>query len=294
MRALVTLAIGLGLVGSLFGQTTRPVSAGATVTLKRIVEKREISLEKGPFSGWENGIDLTMHVDGPDVVGARKYGKLQAKRAVDDAGTDLTKKGEGPQHSIDSFDEVREPQQGFRMQRPGQPEPPKPTGFDVELKLPTPPLRSARTINVTGELQVLVGGEKKIISVKPIQQNLGKAVDDAALKSLGVSFALIDPSKPASPSAGGLIARALRGGDTGKSLTVQISGNIPAIASIAIVDSSGKNLNQGAYWSDDKGVRTMTYDLEKPLPADASLQLEVWPGEKAITIPIELKDVKLP
>jgi len=36
----------------------------ATVTLKSLVEKRELSIEKTPFSGWENGIELVLHFDG--------------------------------------------------------------------------------------------------------------------------------------------------------------------------------------------------------------------------------------
>src|SRR3954466_9859212 len=81
------------------------------VTLKRLIEKREVSLEKTPFSGWENGIDLNLHVDGPGVQGARKYGKLKITEAADDPGTDLTKKSKGaPTFANEGFQEVREPQ----------------------------------------------------------------------------------------------------------------------------------------------------------------------------------------
>ena len=77
-------------------------------------------------------------------------------------------------------------------------------------------------------------------------------------------------------------------------MTAQISGKADALADVSIVDASGEQLNQGSMWTDDGGVRTVTYDLEKPLPDDASLQLEVWPGQKTVTVPFELKDVKLP
>src|SRR4051812_6636735 len=107
MRGFIISSIALCLAGVAIAQTAKP---NATVTLKRLIEKRELSFDKTPFSGWENGIELTLHIDGADVGGARKYGKLKATAAMDDAGTDLTKKGEGPSNSDSSFHEVREPQ----------------------------------------------------------------------------------------------------------------------------------------------------------------------------------------
>jgi hypothetical protein len=47
-------------------------------------------------------------------------------------------------------------------------------------------------------------------------------------------------------------------------------------------------------WSDELGKRSITYDLEEPLTDDAILELEVWPGQKTITVPFEFKDIKLP
>jgi hypothetical protein len=47
-------------------------------------------------------------------------------------------------------------------------------------------------------------------------------------------------------------------------------------------------------WSDSGGSRTINYGLEKPLADDTVLQIEVWPGQKTLTVPIALKDVKLP
>ena len=258
----------------------------AAVTLKKLEEQRELSLEKSPFAGWNNGIELTLHVDGPDVQGARKYGKLKTTKAVDDVGTDLTTKGAGPASANnDNFEEVREPQTFGRRD-----DEPKPTGFDLQLKLPTPSARSAKTIKlVAGQLQVLVGGEKKIVTVKPVKSNLGKTVDDPALKELGVQFKLIDPAQRQNRAAGLSI-----GGRAGRSVSAEISGNIDALAEVTIVDAAGKKLSNGAMWSDNAGTRSISYDLEEPLPDDAALQLEVWPGQKTVTVPFELRDVKLP
>src|SRR4030095_14347637 len=56
-----------------------PQVRGATVTLKKLVEKREVTTEKDSFS--DKGIELTVHIDGPDVQGARKFGKLTVTKA---------------------------------------------------------------------------------------------------------------------------------------------------------------------------------------------------------------------
>ena len=41
------------------------------VFAKSLVEKRQSSLDdKSPFAGWENGIELSLHVDGPDEEAA--------------------------------------------------------------------------------------------------------------------------------------------------------------------------------------------------------------------------------
>jgi hypothetical protein len=268
-------------------QATKPALPTATVTLKKLTEKRELSLEKDSFAGWENGIELSLHVDGPDVQGARKYGKLKAIQALDDIGTDLTAKGEGPSFGGETFREVREPQMFGRDDKP------KPAGFDVELKLPTPSARNAKSIKViAGSLEVLVGGEKKIIQVKPLKANIGKTIDDPALKSLGVTFALIDPTKRSAKNA--IAGALLGGGKPDKSVSAEITGNIDALADVRIVDAAGNKLSRSSMWQDDPGKRSITYDLEAPLPDDAVLEIEAWPGQKTVVVPFEIKDIKLP
>jgi hypothetical protein len=258
------------------------MAQNATVTLKKLVEKRQMSVEKSPFGSFENGIDLTLYIDGADVKGARKFGKLKVTKAVDDVGTDLNKKSEDSMEMGDQFQDIQEPM-SFGM---GENKP-KPTGFEVELRLPTPSARGAKTIKqVSGSVSVLVGGEKKVVQFKQIKQNLGKAVEDPVLKQMGVTVKLLDPSK-APPGM-------MMMGEKDKSLNVEFTGNFDALAEVNIVDASGEKVSQGSMRNDDGGKRTVSYFLEKTLSDDMALQLEAWPGQKTITIPIELKDLKLP
>lgn len=255
----------------------------AKITLKKLVEKRELEVEKGPFSGWENGIELTLHVDGAGVKDARQVGRIKVTKATDDAGTDLTKKtGDVPMQDTEHFDDVREPQSfGFGNNEKKQ------SGFDVNLKLPAPSARSAKSIKLlSGSLQVIAGGEKKIVEIKTLKDHYGKKLDDPALKAAGISFTLADPSKP--------MSGVMSFGEKGKSLTATLEGSLDTMGEVNVVNASGEKLNMGRSWSDEGGKRMMTYDLKEQLPADAKLTIEVFPGQKILTVPFEFKDVKLP
>ena len=278
-------AVGLAFLAPLAFAADAPQDA--KVTLKRLIEKRELSLEKTPFSGWENGIELQLHVDGAAVKGARKVGKLKVAEASDDAGTDLNKKPkDAPRFENDDFQEVREPQ-SFSF---GNDNAPKPTGFDVDVKLPMPSARGAKSIKlVRGEMQVLVGGEKKVVEVKSLKNVYGKVLDDPALKAAGVSFTVLDPTNPKNVVGFGR-------DEEGKSVPVMMSGDLTTIAEVQFVNKAGEKLNQG--WMSESGQpanrRSLTYNLSEPLTDDVKLQIEVWPGQKTLTVPFELKDVKLP
>lgn len=252
-----------------------------TVTLKKLVEKRELTLVKDAFSGSENGIELTLHIDGPGVKGARKFGMIKITKALDDTGTDLARKGEGVgSFAEDNYQDVREPM-SFGMSDNA----PKPTGFDIDLKLQTPSARNAKLIKqIAGEIKVIAGGEKKVIEVKQLKQKWGKTIDDPALKALGVTFQLVDPAKP----------QGMMMGDPQSSVPAIISGKPDAIAEVRIVDASGEKLNSGSSWNDENNTRKIVYSLDKPLADDMVMQIECWVGEKTVTVPIDLKDVNLP
>jgi hypothetical protein len=265
----------------------KSASGEATVTLKRLLEKRELALEKTPFSGWDNGVELYLHVDGAGVKDARKY-KLKVTEAKDDTGTDLKKAPKGvPNFEGEQYQEARPPQTfdfGDDAKKP------KPTGFDVEVRLHTPPARSAKTISVRGEMQVLAGGEKKVVRTRDLKKMVGKTVDDPALKAVGVTITVLDPAKPS------LDAVIFGGGKGGKSVPLQLAGSLDAIAELRFVDDKGKSINEGSMSRSDQPAdkKTITYELSNPLDEGTTLEVEVWPGQKAVKVPFGLQDVKLP
>jgi hypothetical protein len=255
-------------------------AADTSVKLLSLIESRELSLEKTPFSGWQNEVTLTLHIDGPGIAGARKFGRLVIAKAVDDAGTDLTRRPENaPPRGADEFQDIRTPQTFDDTA-------PKPTGFDLEVKLPTLSARKATKLaRLSGTVRVLVGGEKRIVTVRPIPPQYGKSIEDPSLEATGVTFTISDPAKRGP-------GERLMGGSN--SVSAVIKGPMDEIAGVRIVDAGGEDCSSGSFWSDDKGVRTITYLLNKPLANDMGLEIEVWPGQKTVTVPIELEDVTLP
>ena len=230
----------------------------------------------------ENGINLTLHVDGPAVANARKYGKLKLTKAIDDAATDLTQTAQdAPTSALEEMREVQKP-----MSMGMDDKAPKPTGFDFDLNLPQVSSRKATAIKeLTGQLSVLAGGKKTIVTVKSPKSMAGKSVDHPALKQLGVTFTLLDPAKQTGMQ--------MTPEDAKRSLPAQISGAFDAIVEVRLV-AAGQKLNSGASWNDQDGKRSITYTCDQDIPADAVLELEVWPGQKEVVVPFSFKDVKLP
>jgi hypothetical protein len=163
---------------------------------------------------------------------------------------------------------------------------PKPTGFDLDVNLPQPSARNAKMIRqVSGSVQVLVGGEKKVVKVRKLKSSLGKPVDDPVLKSAGVTIKLLDPGRS---------DLATMMGEKDKSVPVEISGNQDLIAKVRIVDAADEDHSQMSMKSGEDAKSTVMYFLDKSLDDDLTLEIELWPGQKTVTLPIELKDVKLP
>jgi hypothetical protein len=281
MRGIASSMV-LFILGNIASAQTAP--SNVTVTLTRLIEKRELAPGKDDFDTWKNGIDITLHVDGPDVQEAHKYGKLRIKRAVDDVGTDLSQMASGFGPDSDHFQEIdARADHGLNTER---------TGFNPELTLAKPSARSAKTIRyLGGELLVLVGGEKKIVRVKPSKTSWGKAVDEPALKSAGVTIRLIEPSKQSvAQKLGGLILEAA----SERCVMVEMAGNIDAVANLMVADGSGAKINGTKTSGSEAGARVVLFEMLRSLPDDAALQIEVWPGQKNLTVPFEFKDVTLP
>jgi hypothetical protein len=250
-----------------------------SVKLKKIAEDRELTLEKSEDSFPDSGdVTLTLLVDGQDVVGARKAGRIKVTKAVDDKDTDLLAKPKGVSvfSGGDDFREIMRRGAFFKRQK----EQKEPTAFDVDVLLPNQAARAASQIKlVEGSFQVLVGGEKKQLTFK-IKDHIGKELNEPALKDLAISFKMLEPTK------------AVRQG--GGSLPVEIKGDLGLLDEVEIETGDGEKINDGMMTVTGLGMKSQSYSLRKPIEADTVLKITVYAGQKVVTVPFKFENLKLP
>jgi hypothetical protein len=122
----------------------------------------------------------------------------------------------------------------------------------------------------------------------------GKTLTDPVLKQAGVTVKVLDSKAAAAANSmpQGMPMMGNMGG--GPAVSVQISGSASAIESMDVVDSAGQSVSAGSFDMTMDNVTTKTIQLSKPLSAAMSLKLGVSVGQKAITVPFELKGIDLP
>jgi hypothetical protein len=234
-----------------------------------ISETRVKQIVKG--NSWDkSGLEITLHVEGATVDAATAFGKMKFTTAVDDAGGDLKPKEEkgffsGP--SEDKFNKIDR-----FMQEKGA------KGFDVRLKLALPK-RSAKTIKeIKGEMQVLAGGDEKVVEVKNLATQAGKSIDDPALKAAGLQIKFTKAQADASKT----------------DLPVEVKGDPNNIKEVEILDASGQKINQGYSSGSFGGAEQISYMLSKPLDDTMTMKIHVLVGQKTMPVPFDLTNLELP
>lgn len=281
-------------IGCVVLYVSRAVLAGVTVTPVQVVETRqkELAPDQGMGTGHVSGLTVRIRLDGPEVKNATKYGKVKITEATDDAGTNLRARGKtsfmGPE--MDEFEPFRF-QSGTVMHFGNTASVVPASTRDVELSVGLPARSAKKIVVLRGELQVLAGvGQAKTVPVKNPQAMAGKALTDPVLKQAGVTVKVLDAK--AAAGAYGMPADMPVMGNNAPSVTVQISGN--AIEWVNVVDASGEKVSSGSCSTTKDNVKTETIELSQPLNATMTLELGVSVGQKAITVPFELKDIDLP
>ena len=248
-------------------------AAGITARVVSISETRERAVPAegaapAPPVSFFTGLRVKLRLEGPAAAGAAKIGRLKLTEATDDAGTDLRDK-----------DQLRWGEQLQDVGRFGQSEQDKARGaFEYELKLGLPARKASSLKSVKGRLEVLAGGEEKLVSVPKVRTLAGKSVDHPALKAARVSLKIV-----ASPA------------NQKNAVQAEIAGDLDAIKEVKILSADGTNLLAGSWWSDAAGKRSVTYMLSQPADDDAvRLEMKLSVGQKKLTVPVELANLPLP
>ena len=111
--------------------------AAVKVQPAEILETRLVTMIKkeNVFSSDASRLQVKLNVDGPEVKGATKWGKVKLTEAVDDAGTDLKPKRDDSGFSFGRNDDLEE------ISRFGMSDDEKKSAFDVTIELALPPAR---------------------------------------------------------------------------------------------------------------------------------------------------------
>ena len=247
--------------------------AAVKVQPAEILETRLVTLIKkeNVFSSDASRLQVKLNVDGPEVKGATKWGKVKLTEAVDDAGTDLKPKKDDSGFSFgrnDDFEEISR----FGMSDDEK----KSSAFDVTIELALPSRKATAIKSMKGEFEVMAGGEEKVVTLTKLKSMQGKPLADPALKAAGINGKVTKPS-----------------GDD-PALTVDYTGGTDAIKEVEILDAAGTNISNGHFSSGFGDTQNVSYQLSKPLDDTMTMKMHLIVGQKTVKVPFELKDVKLP
>ncbi len=135
--------------------------AAVKVQPAEILETRLVTLIKkeNVFSSDSSKLQVKLNVDGPEVKGATKWGKVKLTEAVDDVGTDLKPKEEGGGFAFSRNEDLEE------ISRFGSSdEDKKSNAFDATISLALPARKATTIKSLKGEFQVLAGAPPTTIA----------------------------------------------------------------------------------------------------------------------------------
>lgn len=294
MRRIITV-VGLLLVAGAVqvagqaGKSDDATTAKAKITPVEIMETRVAQLESEPKWPRESALVVTIHIEGDEINDAASYGKVTFTKAVDDAETDLTKK-EKKRGGFFSFggsddDKWTSISEQKKFKAFGDEEKMKELkGFDVELVLQPSARKATKIAVLSGSFPVLAGGEAKTVKATGLKSMIGKSIEDPALKEAGLAARIIDPKKE----------KGFFGGVGDDMFAMELKGNLNAVQGFDVVDKSGESVSYGHSSMGEDEKKNYWFNLQKPLDDEFILQIDLMVGLKEMTVPFELKDLKLP
>jgi hypothetical protein len=249
-----------------------PGFAHAAVELspQRIDETRALIFKDDKVSRTPASLKLTLALDGPEAESATEYGHLKLEEATDSTGTSLI-----PHH--DSFHDPSKFQgyanAFFRNSKFHQSESVKP---QVEIDLAMPARAAAKIVRLRGSLDLSDGGKTNTVELADLKHAGKKEVPLPNGSPVGVT--IVVPS-----------------GDNVRSISLQCTGDDSALASVEIVDGTGKKISSGiSSWSINGGPAQKSLGLAKALDDSMKLVVKVITDRKFTNITFDLKDILLP
>lgn len=245
--------------------------ADVELTPQRIEESRALIFKDDKVSRTPAGLKLVLALSGPEAESAIQYGHAKLEEATDNTGANLIPRHDGF-HDPSRFRDYGNA--FFRNSKfRNNEDSPKP---QVEIDLTVAARAAARIARLRGSLELSDGGKTNTVEL-------------GALKGAGKKDVPLPNGSPVT------LTIVLADGENVRSLSLEITGDDSALASVEMVDASGKRVSTGlSKWSLNGGPVHQSLDLSKPLEPSMKLVLKVVLDRKFTKVPFDLKDIPLP
>ena len=246
--------------------------AAVEVTPQRVEETRALIFKDDKVGRPPASLKLTLALDGPEAEAATQYGHVKLDEATDSSGASLI-----PSHHDSFHDPLKFRDYGnafFRHSSFGKnTESAKP---QVEIELGFPSRAAARIARLRGSLDVSDGGKTNTVELGALKR--GEKTEVPLPKGCPVGVGIVVGS-----------------GDSIRSISLQCTGDDNALASIEIVDGTGKRVSTGmSSWSIGGGPVQKSFGLSKALDDSMKLVVKVISDRKFTNVTFDLKDIALP
>lgn len=255
---------------TLIGLLAGTASAAVKVTPLRISESRSKVINKvegeKSFTSSDNGsLTIQLLVAGPEVTGATHFGKVDVKKATDDAGNSAVSDSRS-RFSRDRFSELNRKHMWFFHDNP----PKDKVKIDIRLKV-TP--RGAKRLAVLEGSLVLRSTDYTQVTAAP---SAGKAIADKALGDAGIT---VDVKRV--DAKNGMVE-------------MSVSDPNDKLGDIELVDASGKAINSGRSSFGFNKKKTVRLDSDKPLPSGVKVRIPIAVKVTNVDVPFKLENIELP
>jgi len=245
--------------------------AAVEVTPQRIEETRALVFKEDNVSRTPSVLKLVLALDGPDADSATQYGRVKIEEAVDNTGASLIR-------SADAFHDpskFRDYENAFfrnsRFHEKSDKSKPQ-----VELDLASPARAVIKIARLRGSLELSLGGKTNTVKLGSLNSPGKKTVPTPDGSPVSIAFTVPDGAKV-------------------RSLNLEITGDENALASVEMIDASGKRVSTGiSKWSLNGGPARQSLDLTRPLDGAMELVARIVTDRKYIKVPFDLRDIPLP
>jgi hypothetical protein len=247
------------------------VAAGVSVMPVRITEVRVsniTNLGKGYITFCPPGMTVTLRVTGDDIKGATKRSEIELLKANDDVGTHL-QDAEGGWGFENGWKKISRSELNDAQKAAGT--------FTVDVVLALPPRKASEIRELKGEFKVRANGKITAIAIRNLQEQTGREITQPALKEAGVKLRVLKPET-----------------DATNTLRLEVSGNMDSLLELEVEGKSHEDVVESSDTTKLDGKRITNYQLNRALDNSVTLNIQVAVGQKTVTVPFDLHDLKLP